>query len=279
MCCIAFHYLDDFITVSSPGSTQYGDNLSMMIETCSEMGMPVKRIKAWRSIFMYYLSRDWTRHIGYGARLPSGKLNDLQKLLKVWRNRKAGFKREFLFLIGVLLHACKVVRAGRSFLRRLIYRSTVEEQLDYYVRLNVPTKGDIEWCYHFWNGKSMLTNVNKLQATPKCCHHIWCIKLMGVWGMVRKGVVSVKVDKWGAGLLHYSERNVNRCWGGSGREEQYWWDVITWQQYLSLIKGPVMINKQCCLAFNTAEHQLFIFATHIPGIENVAADALSRNKL
>ena len=33
------------------------------------------------------------------------------------------------------------------------------------------------------------------------------------------------------------------------------------------------------LAFIAAEYQFNIFATHIPRIQNVAADALSRNKL
>ena len=48
--------------------------------------------------------------------MPSNKLYDLQKLLKVRRNHKAGFKREFLSLIGVL---SQVVKAGCSFFKEV----------------------------------------------------------------------------------------------------------------------------------------------------------------
>ena len=107
----AFHYLDDFITVGSPGSTQCGD-LAMMIETCSEMGIPVEETK-WEgpSSCITFLGIELDM-LSMELRLPCSKLNDLHKLLKVWRKRKAGLKRGFLSLIGVLSHACKVVRAG-----------------------------------------------------------------------------------------------------------------------------------------------------------------------
>ncbi len=58
------------------------------------------------------------------VRLPQAKLEQLTITLATWRGRKAGKKRDLLSLIGSLSHACKAVRAGRSFLRRLIDLST-----------------------------------------------------------------------------------------------------------------------------------------------------------
>ena len=52
--------------------------------------------------------------------LSEKKLGLLTATVKEWYGRKSCTKRELLSLIGVLSHACKVVRPGRSFLRRLI---------------------------------------------------------------------------------------------------------------------------------------------------------------
>ena len=53
-------------------------------------------------------------------RLPEEKLHRLQLLLSEWGDRKACTRKDLESLIGHLNHACKVVRSGRSFLRRMI---------------------------------------------------------------------------------------------------------------------------------------------------------------
>ena len=62
-------------------------------------------------------------------RLPQEKLSQLKAVLASWRGRKVCRKRDLLSLIGLLSHACKAVRAGRSFLRRLIDLSTIAKHL------------------------------------------------------------------------------------------------------------------------------------------------------
>lgn len=51
-----------------------------------------------------------------------------------WKGRKAGRKQELLSLIGSLSHTSTVVRAGRTFLRRLIDLSTKADHLDHFIR-------------------------------------------------------------------------------------------------------------------------------------------------
>ncbi len=56
-----------------------------------------------------------------------------------------------------LQHASKAVRQGRSFLRRLITRSTAVKHLDHYIRLDVAARSDVRWWSLFashWNGTS-----------------------------------------------------------------------------------------------------------------------------
>ena len=53
-------------------------------------------------------------------RLPAEKLEQLQSLLQEWGDQKVCVTRELESLIGILNHACKVIRPGRSFLRKMI---------------------------------------------------------------------------------------------------------------------------------------------------------------
>ena len=49
-----------------------------------------------------------------------GKPERLQSILRQWGDRRVCTRKELESLVGLLNHACKVVRAGRSFLRRMI---------------------------------------------------------------------------------------------------------------------------------------------------------------
>ena len=69
-------------------------------------------------------------------RLLADKLARLRQLVTHWRGKKECRKRDLLSLIGVLSHACKVIKAGRSLVRRLIDLSKVVKYPDHFVRLN-----------------------------------------------------------------------------------------------------------------------------------------------
>ena len=87
--------------------------------------------------------------------LPEDKFNELQLLLKQWGSRKKCTKRELLSLIGSLSFACKVVKPGRMFLRRLIDLSTSVPNLNHHITLNSEARADIQWWNSFlpsWNG-------------------------------------------------------------------------------------------------------------------------------
>ncbi len=54
-------------------------------------------------------------------------------------------------------------RQGRSFLRRLITRSTAVQHLDHYIRLDVAARSDIRWWSLFashWNGTSVTADAS-----------------------------------------------------------------------------------------------------------------------
>ena len=97
-------------------------------------------------------------------RLPRERLAQLRECILTWRGRKCCTKRELLSLIGSLQHAAKVVRPGRSFIRRMIDLSTVRNRMDDKLRLNRAFRSDLEWWCQFlssWNGVSILAPFHK----------------------------------------------------------------------------------------------------------------------
>ena len=97
-------------------------------------------------------------------RLPQEKLESLKSTLQEVRGMKACRKRHLLSVVGILSHACKAVRAGRSFVRRLIDLSTSMRQLDRFMRLSREARADIKWWVQFgldWNGTAMMWHVDR----------------------------------------------------------------------------------------------------------------------
>ena len=82
----------------------------------------------------------------------------MRTLLADWGDKKSCTRRELELLIGHLSHACKVIRPGRSFLRRMIELLHHNENAQH-VRLNRNFRSDLQWWKAFatsWNSISYL---------------------------------------------------------------------------------------------------------------------------
>ena len=95
-------------------------------------------------------------------RLLEEKLQRLRTLLREWSTRKSCQRKQLESLIGLLTHACKVVRPGRSFLRRLLdllHATGSRPDGNSTIRLNRECRADVAWWEEFvgrWNGRSFL---------------------------------------------------------------------------------------------------------------------------
>ena len=82
-------------------------------------------------------------------------------------------KRQLKSLIGKLNHICKVVRPGRSFLRRLIDLSTTVQRMHHHITLNNEARADIQWWLDFlphWTSKSMIPPSRKVMSSDLFLH-------------------------------------------------------------------------------------------------------------
>ena len=156
---IVDHYLDDFITIGRPGMDECSKNFQCMLETCSTAGVPVEAKKSegpTTSLVFLGIEIDT---VAMQLRLPQDKLDRLRETVAVWRGRTDCRKRELMSLIESVSHACKVIKQGRAFFRRLIDLSECFSWLDHFIRINVDARSDIERWFRFastWNGVSLL---------------------------------------------------------------------------------------------------------------------------
>ena len=153
------HYVDVFITMGAPGSSEFATNSTRMHAACDQMGLPVEPEKDEGPTTALPSLGIELDSMAMEIRLPPEKLTHLRKELAAWKAHKKCKKRELLSLIGLLSHAHKVVWSRRSFLRRLIDLSVVPKHLQHYVHLNIEARSDTEWSAQYsqiWNGISIM---------------------------------------------------------------------------------------------------------------------------
>lgn len=131
-------------------------------QVCAELGVPIADHKTeGPTTCLTFLGIEVDTRVGE-LRLPAEKLSRLQDLLHQWGDKKVCSRRELASLIGLLNHACKVVRAGRSFLRRMIdllHAGPHPSHPAALICLNTEFRSDLAWWQYFvqsWNGISFL---------------------------------------------------------------------------------------------------------------------------
>ena len=286
----SLHYLDDFIIFGPPDSPQCRRALEKAMELCEILGVPIAVHKTeGPATVIVFLGIEIDTSKGE-LRLPREKLRRLQREIRMWKGRRSCTKRELLSLIGQLQHACCVVKAGRTFLRRMISLSTVARQLHHRIRLNKGFRSDLQWWSCFlpgWNGSSILSSV-----TRTGCRVVMTSDASGSWGcgaftedgqwfqiqwpeawagvnITVKELLPIVVgvalwgDKWKGETVKCLCDNaavVAIINAGRGRDDR-------------------VMHLMRCFFFFPAHHNVTLVGEHIPGVENGAADALSRDNV
>ena len=77
--------------------------------------------------------------------LPEAKLSKLKACILTWQTKRKATKKELKSLIGRLNWASRVVRGGRTFLRRLIDLMCGVKKPHHHIRLSVSSMADLAW--------------------------------------------------------------------------------------------------------------------------------------
>ena len=165
-----FHCIDNFIVVGPPESEVCELSLRTLTQTCDILGVPIAHEKTEGPATPLTVLGIELDTAAMEMRLPSEKLERLSTLLKYWRGRKAGSRKDLESLARMLQHACNVVRPGRIFLRRVyeLLARTYSYKPHYLVRVNAECQADLGWWVTFleaWNGTLILRPLRA--ATPE----------------------------------------------------------------------------------------------------------------
>ena len=154
-----FHYLDDFFFAGLPQSDACFKALSDMLLLCQAVQAPVKPEKILGPTTTLPILGILLDTIAGEAQLPEEKLTALQQELQHFHNRATAnqtcTKHQLLSLIGKLSFGCKVIPAGRIFLRRLLDTAHSIHELDCEISIDPEALEDIKWWLTFsssWNG-------------------------------------------------------------------------------------------------------------------------------
>ena len=278
------HYLDDFFFTgpSFERCLTARDNFATM---CKELRVPLADDKAEGPATCLTFLGIEIDTVNRCCRLPKAKLADLKRLLAVWSGIPQCTKRELLSLVGSLSFAAKVVKPGRTFLRRLIDLSTSVRELSDIVVIDKDAREDIKWWSTFapdWNG------VGFFQDSLVSSSHLKLYTDASV-----RGIGAVFNTKWFSAEIPRELQDLP-----IHILEFYaivvavftWSDLLVNKQVLFLSDNMAIVqawthgscrDKKLMTLIRklytfTARNNVNILMTHVPGKYNSLADALSR---
>ena len=151
------HYLDNYFMGGPAHSSVCAHNVKTILHMASQVGIPLAPNKlegpTTRLVFLGTLIDTSSLETS----LPDDKLHKLISEFQSWSTRNKCLKRELLSLIGKLNFACRIIPAGRIFLRRLIDLSTSLRLPHHHITMNREAHHDIAWWLRFlpsWNGQA-----------------------------------------------------------------------------------------------------------------------------
>ena len=139
------HYLNDFLAIGAPGTSECAGAMRTMIDVFHRLGFPIAVEKLeGPTPRLEFLGFELDSEV-MEVRLPLTKLRDLQDLIQQWRGRKTCERRELESLVGKLAHAAKVVKPGKTFMRRMFELMTGSRRPYHRLRLNLSFRSDLLW--------------------------------------------------------------------------------------------------------------------------------------
>ena len=283
------HYLDDFFTVGPPNTYICHNNMRTMKLVCDQVGFKIqhkKVVEPTNKLEFLGIEIDSEQ---METRITQQRLNDIQRELEHFLLRTWCTKRELLSLIWKLIFITRVVRAGRTFTRRMIELSKKVQFLHYKIKLNKECRRDIIWWRDYlptWNGQYMFfdehwsTNIDLHLYTDACADSYGAF-FGTAWIMdTFKGDDRKRTITW---KELYAIVISCATWGHLLRTKRVLFHCDN-LAVVHIISNGVSKNSHVMMLVRTlfyicARYNMECSAVHMAGKLNQAADALSRGRL
>lgn len=286
------HYLDDFLHISPPSVTLARRHRSLILDLFSYLGVPVATEKVeGPSTCLTFLGLELDTET-FEIRLPEAKRSSYLATVSSLLAAGSLTRRELASAMGKLSFASRAIPAGRTFLRRLydLDRATSHLPPSKVLRLSQGAINDLMWweaTLLAWPGKSYFL-LEKWQTAADLQLQTDASGSFG-YGAFYQG-------RWISGPWQPSEATesiqfkelyaiVVACstWGSSwrGLKIEFQCDNAAMVECVrsGTCKAPRIMVLVRALYSLCVQYDFLVTATHIPGITNNIADALSRNLL
>ncbi|KAK3102095.1 hypothetical protein FSP39_008693 [Pinctada imbricata] len=283
------HVLDDYLFIGPPSSNDCYSDLHKFLSLCKDLKLPIKEdktVEPTTSITFLGLEIDT---VAFEIKLPLDKLSKLRQILTEFQFRKKTTLKELQSLIGLLNFACNVVTPGRTFLRRLIDLTKGLQRPHHFRKLNKEARADINaWLIfieHF-NGKALI--LDDIWATSNTLNMYTDASNIGFGGTFQncwfygfwtkewddKHITIKELFPIVLALDLYAESLKNQC-------IEFFSDNIAVVYIINsqTSKNPTLMKLVRRLVLTALKYNILFKASHIPGVQNVASDKLSRSQI
>ncbi len=158
-------YLDDCLT-SGANYNNCKNSIDIYNQTAVDAGFDIQAEKVTDPSHEVEFLGIVINTVNKTLSISDRRVQDTLAELANWHDKKVCTKRQLLSLIGKLSFAARVVRAGRTFLRRLIELSKKVKYLHYKIKINKCARADIQW----WS--SCLRSHNGVCMFPEPCNEL-----------------------------------------------------------------------------------------------------------
>ena len=281
------HILDDFMFLGPPDSDMTSASLKFFYSLMDSLNIPINQDKTFfpstRLIVHGILVDSETRQ----AHLPQDKLQSLQQQLQSLLHRPTVRLHSLQSTLGLLNFACRVVKPGRAFLRRLIALTIGIQQPHHHIKVTAPAKQDIKMWLHFlhhYNGISLLVEQRWLSSphlqlfSDAAASKGFGVTLGPQWAFdewepeaIKYHITVLEMYPVLLALLLWGNQLSNRC-------VEFHCDNIAVVQILNKFSSRdttimILVRKIVLICMiNNIQFKL----KHVPGILNTVPDLLSR---
>jgi hypothetical protein len=166
-------YIDDFLVVVGKSYEDCNRALHCLLQLVRQLGFYVsydKVVGPTQHITFLGLeinTKDCTLSLG------ADKLSKLEHQLRQFAARKRASLRQLQQLAGILNYACKAVRGGKFFLRRVLDAMLPLKQQRHKARLSAEVKKDLHWWLTYlrtFNGTVYFDETSKVHVWVDACN-------------------------------------------------------------------------------------------------------------
>lgn len=290
-------YVDDFLIGGAPHSRECELAKRTALETFATLGIPLSANK----LAVDGTPRTAIKFVGIlidtdamQLRLDPERLREIRTLIGEWLARTHCTVKELQKLIGKLSYASKMVHAARSFTRRLIdaLRSATRAGQDT-LRITPAFTADLQWWHRFaaaWNGVGMFYDEEWVSAASLHMHTD--ASGLGYGAVFDRDWMC---ERWSSDHLHIAARTgalsvswlemyalLSACTTFAGRLKQkriiFHCDnaAVVDILHAGVCRDADIMDLVRALLFVASTHNFAFRVAHVPGVDNTAADLLSR---